>query len=60
MVQLLFVFKHPKRLHSITELLGVLVVYFSWGCEADSRGDAIVSLRLLPTRHGAERGQNTK
>lgn len=55
MVQFLFIFKHPKRLHSITELLGVLVVYFSWGCEANGRGDAIVFLRLLPTRHGAAR-----
>lgn len=56
MVQFLFIFKHPKRFHSITELLGVLVVYFSRGCEANGRGDAIVFLwLLLPTRHGAAR-----
>jgi len=57
MVQFLFVFKHPKRLHSVTELLGVLVVYFSWGCQANGRGDAVVFLRLLPARHGAAREQ---
>lgn len=55
-VQFLFIFKHPKRFHSITELLGVLVVYFSWGCEANGRSDAIMFLRLLPTRHGAAEG----
>lgn len=55
MVQFLFIFKHPKRFHSITESLGVLVVYFTWGCKANGRGDAIVFLRLLPTRHGAAR-----
>lgn len=55
MVQFLFIFKHPKRFHSITEFLGVLVVYFTWGCKANGRGDAIMFLRLLPARHSAVR-----
>lgn len=55
MVQFLFIFKYPKRFHSIAEFLCVLVVYFSWRCKANGRGDAIVFLRLLPTRHGAAR-----
>lgn len=61
-VQFLFVFKHPKRFHSVAELLGVLVVYFSRGGQADGRSDAIVFLRLLPTRHVAarERAQHTQ
>lgn len=53
MVEFFFIFKHSKRFHCIAELLGVVVVYFSWGREANRRGDAIVFLRLLPTRHGA-------
>lgn len=59
-VQFLFIFKHPKRFHSITKLLSVLVVYFSWGCKANGRSDAIVFLRLLPTRHGAAREHGNK
>lgn len=55
MVQFLFIFKHTERFHSITEFLGVLVVYFTWGCVANGRGDAIMFLRLLATRHGAAR-----
>lgn len=59
MVEFLFIFKHSKRFHCIAELLGVVVVYFSWGREANGRSNAVVFLRLLPTRHGADEHEST-
>lgn len=56
-IQLFLIFKHSKRFHSITEFLGIVVVYFTGGSKANGRGDAIVFLGLLPTRHGAARKQ---
>lgn len=56
-IQLFLIFKHPKRFHGITEFFGIMVVYFSGGCKANGRGDAIVFLGLLPTRHGAAKKQ---
>lgn len=56
-VQLFLILKHPKRLHGITEFLGIVVVYFTGGCKANGRGDAVMFLALLPAQHGAARKQ---
>lgn len=57
MVQLFLILKHPKRLHGVTEFLGIVVVYIPGGCEANGRGDAVMFLALLPAQHGAARKQ---